>query len=163
MRLPLVSVHDISTILPVMTDNALYPIPSAEALVDAFTQCRLPKEAWTHEAHLVVGLYLLACYGENALPEMRSRLLRFNESVGGINDDHNGYHETMTVFWLWAIKKHCAGDDGNLRWDQETLDALVSNETLAERNIWLEHYSKERMMSVEARREYVEPDGIPLQ
>lgn len=141
-----------------MSDHCLYPIADAEKLIAGFTDCSLPKEEWTHEAHLIAGLYLLANYGDRALPEMRRRLLRFNESKGGINDDHNGYHETMTVFWLWLLRKKMADGNGHVRWDQETLDELLFDETLAERNCWTAYYSKERMMSVEARRSFVQGD-----
>ncbi len=89
---------------------------------------------------------------------MRSRIRRFNESKGGINDDQNGYHETMTVFWLAAIKHYAADEQGNLNWNQEMLDDLIFNEELSSRNLWTKFYSKELMMSVKARREYVEPD-----
>jgi hypothetical protein len=142
--------------------DCLYPLADAERLIAGFTDCTLPKSEWTHEAHLIAGLYLLAHFGENALTEMRLRLLRFNESVGGVNDDHNGYHETMTVFWLWFLKKKFTGPDGAIHWNQDTLDDLLFDENLAERNIWLEFYSKERMMSVEARRGLLEPDLMKM-
>ncbi|MBI5914392.1 MAG: hypothetical protein HY842_03380 [Bacteroidetes bacterium] len=143
-------------------ENFLFALADAENLVKGFTDCTLPKAEWTHEAHLITGLYLLARYGENALPEMRLRLLRYNESVGGVNDDQNGYHETMTVFWLWALREMFADENGKAHWDQETLDDLVFEESLADRNIWTDYYSKERMMSVEARRGYVGPDLQPM-
>ncbi len=141
-----------------MSEDCLFPISSAKQLVEGFTNCTLPKSEWTHEAHLITGLYLLAHFNEKALPEMRRRLCRYNESVGGVNDDHNGYHETMTVFWLWLLKKHFTGKDGRVHWNQETLDDLIFDENMVERNIWLEYYSKERMMSVEARRAFLAPD-----
>jgi hypothetical protein len=59
-----------------------------------------------------------------ALDEMRPRIRRFNESVGGVNDDQNGYHETLTVFWLWALKEMFADEDGKLYWNQDALDDL---------------------------------------
>jgi hypothetical protein len=141
-----------------MSPDCLYSITDAEALVAGFTNCTLPKEEWTHEAHLVSGLYMLAHYGPKALDEMRLRIRRYNESVGGQNTDVSGYHETMTVFWLWAIKKQCAGEDGFVRWNQDTLDRLVACEQLTDRNCWLEHYSEGVIKSVEARREFVPPD-----
>ena len=138
--------------------DSLYAISEAEKLVKGFTECTLPKTEWTHEAHLVTGLWLLARDGKQALPEMRTRLLRYNESVGGVNDDQNGYHETLTVFWLWALKEMLADDDGKLYWNQDALDDLIFDENLADRNLWAEFYTKEKMMSVEARRAFVKPD-----
>lgn len=141
----------------------LFPLAEAEALVAGFTDCTLPKGDWTHEAHLITGLKLLSQFGENTLPEMRRRLLRYNESVGGVNDDHNGYHETMTAFWLWLLKRKFAGPNGIVNWNQETLDDLLFDENLADRNCWLEFYSKERMTSVAARRCFVPPDKKDLE
>ncbi len=146
-----------------MPDNdCLFPLSEAEALISGFTHCTLQKSDWTHEAHLLAGLYLLAHHGENALPEMRQRLLRFNESVGGVNDDHNGYHETLTVFWLWAIKKYCADKQGIVHWNQDAVDDLLDNPELADRNIWRENYSEALVKSVEARRGFVPPDLVPF-
>lgn len=141
-----------------MSRNCLYPLADAEKLVAGFTDCSLLKSDWTHEAHLITGLFLLAYFGENALSEMRQRLKRYNESVGGINDDQNGYHETLTVYWLNVLKKKFADHSGVVPWNQATLDALLYDEELAERNGWLTYYSKERMMSVAARRSFIEPD-----
>lgn len=144
-------------------ENILFAVADAEKLVKGFTDCTLHKDEWTHEAHLIAGLWLLARHGENALPEMRTRLLRYNESVGGVNDDHNGYHETMTVFWFWALKEMFSDDDGKVYWSQDALDDLLFDEVLADRNIWADFYSKELMMSVEARRGFVAPDLKPME
>jgi hypothetical protein len=141
-----------------MTKDFLYAIKDAENLLKSFNDCTLPKAEWTHEAHLIGGLWALARFGDKALDEMRNRIRRFNESVGGVNDDQNGYHETLTVFWLWALREMLGDDDGKLYWNQDSLDDLVFDETLADRNLWAEFYSKERMMSVEARRGYLSPD-----
>ncbi len=142
-----------------MPDNDfLYLLADAEKLVKGFTECTLPKEEWTHEAHLITGLWLLARHREKALSEMRTRLLRYNESVGGVNDDHNGYHETMTVFWLWALTELFADDDGRIYWNQDALDDLLFDENLSDRNLWAEYYSKNLMSSVEARKAFVKPD-----
>ncbi|MCC6725867.1 MAG: hypothetical protein IT258_15265 [Saprospiraceae bacterium] len=89
---------------------------------------------------------------------MRVRIRRYNESVGGVSDDENGYHETLTVFWLWAFKEMFADEEGKVYWNQDAIDDLLFDETLADRNLWLEFYSKDRMMSVTARRDYVMPD-----
>lgn len=145
-----------------MSEDYLFRVEDGQKLVDGFFNCTLPKEEWTHEAHLIAGLYLLAHFPETAMEKMRAHLLAYNESVGGVNDDHNGYHETMTAFWLWAIRFYQADELGKLYWSNDALDALLFEERLAERNIWLEYYSKERMMSVEARRNLVEPDLKPL-
>ncbi len=146
-----------------MQNDCLYSIAEAEQLVKGFIQCTLPKEEWTHEAHLIGGLYMLAHFGENAMDEMRTRIQQFNQSVGGVNDDHNGYHETMTRFWLWLLKKKFVGENGQVHWNQENLEELLAEESLAERNCWQEYYSEEVMKSVAARRGFVAPDKMPFE
>lgn len=146
-----------------MQNDCLYTITEAEQLVQGFISCNLPKEEWTHEAHLIGGIYILAHFGENAMDEMRSCLQRYNLSVGGVNDDHNGYHETMTYFWLWLLRKKFGGATGQALWSQDTLDELLTDESLAERNCWREYYSEEVMKSVTARRQFVVPDKLPFE
>ena len=53
--------------------------------IERFNNLELPKTEWTHEAHLMVGLWVTTTFSERALPEMRQRIRRFNESVGTIN------------------------------------------------------------------------------
>jgi hypothetical protein len=81
---------------------------------------------------------------------------RFNESVGGVNSDTEGYHETITRTFLAGVRLFLAGADR-----REPLHQLV-NALLASpmgRRDWpLRFYSPERLFSVEARRGYVEPD-----
>lgn len=141
-----------------MTNDSIFPIAEAEKLISQFIECTLPKTEWTHEAHLMTGLYHLAKFGDQALPEMRLRIQRYNESAGTLNDDHHGYHETMTVFWLWILREVFADENGTVHWNQDTLDDLLFDENMSDRNLWLDYYSKERMLSVEARKRFVEPD-----
>lgn len=136
--------------------DAIYPIEAAEALVQSFLDCALDKSDWTHEAHLVVGLFMVTHYTD-ALPHMREAIKRYNESVGTINSETSGYHETLTVYWLEHIKKHCTANDGTLMWDQETLDYMLFNRALTNRNVWLEVYPESIIKSVEARMHYVPP------
>src|SRR5260370_28612552 len=80
-------------------------LPGTEVEIDAFLAafegCTLPKERWTHGAHLLTG----ACYVHGlgqaaALEKMRVCVRRYNESVGGKNTESSGYHETITVMWI---------------------------------------------------------------
>ncbi len=145
-----------------MPENALYPIAEAEQLVQGFLDCRLAKDAFTHEAHLIAGLYMLAKHGDEALPLMRQHLRDFLKYIGVESTDTSGYHETMTVFWLWVLKKQFAGSGGQVLWNQENVDAIIDDPNLTDRNLWLAYYSKELMMSVAARKGFVGPDVKPL-
>ena len=56
------------------------------ALAARFTALTLPKEAWTHAAHLTVGTWHVDRYGAaDALPRLRAGIRRLNESHGNEN------------------------------------------------------------------------------
>src|SRR5580765_2099613 len=80
-------------------------LPITEAEIDvflaAFEGCTLPKEEWTHSAHLLTGAcYVHALGRDEALEKIRVCIWRFNESVGGKNTETSGYHETITAMWI---------------------------------------------------------------
>jgi hypothetical protein len=134
-----------------------YPIEDAFALIEKFNNQTLLKEDWTHEAHLMVGFFHAVHFKENALSLLREKITKLNEAHGVINSISSGYHETITYFWLWAVTKYCSVD-GVLEFNQETLDDMLWTEELANRNLWLEYYSKDLMLSTKARTELVMPD-----
>ena len=134
-----------------------YPIENAIELIEKFMNRTLPKDEWTHEAHLMVGLHHATTYGATALIHLRENISKYNETTNVINSDTSGYHETITHFWLWAVQKYCQ-KGGILIFDQETLDDMLWTEELAERNIWLAYYSKDLMLSTAARKGLVMPD-----
>ena len=121
----------------------------------------LPRADWTHEAHLAATTYLVLRRPdidlETALPDI---IRRYNESVGGVNDDRQGYHETITRVFLHGVRLFL-GDAT----EDEQLQALI-NELLTSpmgRRDWpLRFYSRERLFSVEARRRFVTPDLAAL-
>jgi len=145
-----------------MPNDALYPITEAEKLVRGFLHCQLGKESFTHEAHLLTGLYLLHQHGDQALPILRQHLKDFLKHIGVDSTDTSGYHETMTVFWLWVLKKQFAGPDGKVNWNQQNVDAVIDSPALTDRNLWLTYFTKELMMSTKARKAWVSPDVQPL-
>ena len=141
-----------------MAFSYLETLEDATQTVEQFEAATLPDWAWTHEAHLICGLSLLSRFGiEQAPEEMKKRLFKYNEAVGKVNSDTSGYHETVTFFWLKAVWERLS-EGGKIAFDQATLDALLSNIDLAYRNLFLRSYSEKLILSVEARRKYVEPD-----
>ena len=78
--------------------------PELDEFLVAFESGTLPKERWTHAAHLLTG----ACYVHRlgqpaAIDHMRHSVRRYNEAVGGKNTATSGYHETITVFWIKVL------------------------------------------------------------
>jgi hypothetical protein len=117
----------------------------------------LPRAEWTHEAHLAATIYLLLRRQDIDLDrDLPGIIRRYNESVGGVNSDSEGYHETITRAFLSGVRLFLKEADPN-----EPLHALV-NELLVSpmgRRDWpLRFYSPHRIFSVEARRQFVEPD-----
>ena len=141
-----------------MAFSYLIPLSEAEETVEQFEAATLPDWAWTHEAHLICALSVLSRFGiDNAPKEMRQRIMHYNEAIGKINSDTSGYHETVTVFWLKAVWDYLSEDE-KIDFNQDTIDKLLSSIDLANRNLFLKVYSKERVLSTEARQQYVAPD-----
>ena len=70
-----------------------------------------------------------------------------------------GYHETITLFYIRAIRRHL-NDAGETRTLAELLDGLLK--ACGARNFPFEYYSRERLLSWEARTGWLEPDLKPL-
>ena len=127
------------------------------ALVEQFEKETLPKDAWTHEAHLATGLFYILNYGKDqAMERIRIRIKKFNIATGGENTDTSGYHETITVCWIHGIRQFLEMNDRTL--SAETLFQQLVKSKFADKNFPLEFYSKERLFSVEARQRFIEPD-----
>jgi hypothetical protein len=131
-----------------------------DALAQAFIERTLPKEHFTHEAHLRVGLWHLLHHSEaDALSLLRARIRAFNESVGGVNSDTTGYHETITCLYVRLIADFLRSADAR-RSPDELADELTAN--FGGRDLPLRYYSRERLFSVAARRAWLPPDLEPL-
>ena len=117
----------------------------------------MPKAEWTHEAHLAATTYLLLKHPEIDLDAALPGLIRaYNESVGGLNDNTQGYHETITRAYLHGIRLFLSEADRAAPVDHLVNDLLHS--PMGQRDWPLRFWSKERLISVEARRGWVEPD-----
>ena len=117
----------------------------------------LPREEWTHEAHLAATTYLVLKRPEIDLDvELPGIISRYNEGVGGVNTDTEGYHDTITRAFLRGIRLFLADADTGRPIHELVNELLMS--PMGRRGWPLRFWSKERLMSVEARRGYVEPD-----
>ena len=117
----------------------------------------LPREEWTHEAHLAATTYLALKHPEIDLDaELRGIISRYNESVGGVNSDREGYHDTITHAYLRGIRLFLEEADVTHPIHDLVNELLMS--PMGRRDWPLRFWSKERLMSVEARRSWLEPD-----
>jgi hypothetical protein len=128
-----------------------------ERIGEGLLACTLPRADWTHEAHLAATTYLLTRRPDIDIDAALPAIIRaFNESVGGVNSDTEGYHETITRVFLGAVRLFLAEAD-----PREPLHELVNELLLSPmgRRDWpLRFYSPARLFSVEARKAFVPPD-----
>ena len=88
---------------------------SIDCLATAFHERTLPKAEWTHHAHLKVGMWTLLRFpSDESLNRLRVAIRSYNESVGGINSESAGYHETITAFYVWLIDRFLSNIDRTL-------------------------------------------------
>ncbi len=119
--------------------------------------CTLPRAEWTHGAHFAAALWLMRYCPEAEPSREMPRLIRaYNESVGRINDDSGGYHETITQASLRALRGVLDAYPVDVP-VYRIVNALMAS-SMANPNWLLEYWSQARLMSVEARRQWVEPD-----
>ena len=128
------------------------------AIGEGLLACTLPREAWTHEAHLGACLWLLRerpdIVPERDLPAV---IRAFNESVGGVNDDTQGYHETLTQLYIAGSRDH---HGATAAWPLcDAVNALLAG-ARGRRDWPLAYYSRPRLFSVAARRGLLLPDLI---
>ena len=126
-------------------------------LGEGLLACTLQRPEWTHEAHLGATTYLLLKRPEIGLDrELPGLIRRFNESVGGVNTDTEGYHETITRVFLHGVRLFLEEADPDAPLHELVNEVLVS--PMGRRDWPLRFYSRERLMSVDARRAFIEPD-----
>ncbi|WP_310468799.1 hypothetical protein [Sphingomonas sp.] len=147
-----------------MTEFSPRPFTTDTAVVrigEGLLARTLPREDWTHEAHLAATTYLLTQRPDIDLDAALPGIIRgYNESVGGVNDDTQGYHETITRAFLHGVRLFLAEADRS-----EPLHELVNQLLLTpmDRRDWpLRFWSRERLFSVAARRDYIAPDLAAL-
>jgi hypothetical protein len=147
-----------------MTDHNPRLFAADDAIVrigEGLVARTLPRADWTHEAHLAATTYLLTHRPDIDLDaELPGIIRRYNASVGGVNNDTEGYHETITRVFLHSVRHFLAGADPDAP-PHELVNKLLLS-PMGRRDWPLRFYSAERLFSVEARRHFVPPDLAPL-
>lgn len=128
-------------------------------IIFGFNDKTLPKSEWTHEAHLVVGLWHAFSYSNlKALNLMREKIKAYNETTGTENSENSGYHETITRFWL-VISRHFIEQNPDITDFEELCNQFLLSKWTS-RQLALEYYSQKRLFSVRGRLNWLEPDVI---
>jgi len=149
-----------------MTESTEYLIrffaddASVRRVAEGLLDCTLPRAEWTHEAHLAACLCLLAEYPDFvAERDLPGTIRTYNVAAGGVNDASQGYHETITLFAITAVRAHLAEGSGGALVDK--VNRLLASPR-GRRDYALRFYSPDLLFSVPARRHWVEPDLRPL-
>ena len=124
-------------------------------LLEAFEACTLPSEEWTHRAHVRVA-YLYATrfpYAE-ALLRMRAGIKAYNKATDTPEGLERGYHETITVAFMRLVC-HALREEGPFESSDEFCNTCARR---LKKGVLLDYYSKERLISLEAKHNFVEPD-----
>ncbi|MBX3119257.1 MAG: hypothetical protein KF784_09340 [Fimbriimonadaceae bacterium] len=124
-------------------------------LIRRFEECELSHEQWTHSAHVSSAAYF--CFNlppAQALEAFRERIMNLNDSHGVVQTIDRGYHETLTRFWMAYVRRwiHAARPSS-------LIDAVNgATEACRERYLVRLFYSKDRIMTWEARKGWISPD-----
>jgi hypothetical protein len=137
--------------------NALYGDEKSIAdVVHRFERCEFGVEEFTHARHLTVAAWYLCHLSPNeALVRMKTGLVRFIEHHG-----KQGYHETITRFWMEIVGRFVESMSRDAA-IMETVNRVV--ERYDNKDVLFEYYSRERVLSERAKRQWVEPDLRPLE
>jgi hypothetical protein len=120
----------------------------------------LPRAEWTHEAHLAACLWIMTDRSDiDPDCDLRTIIGSYNTAVGGINDDTQGYHETITRCFVHAIRLHLSTNERTAL--VGLVNALLAS-AYGDRNWPLGFYSHDLLFSVAAWRDFVPPDLAPL-
>lgn len=128
-------------------------------LLDAFERCTLPKQDWTHQAHVrVAWLHLQRDSFVSALSKMGAGIRQLNVTHGVENGPSSGYHETLTCTFMslvWATMQSAgAGETSS--------EFCNANPHLLTRTLPRLFYTRARIDSVDARMRFIPPDLAPL-
>ena len=130
-----------------------------DELLAAFENCTLPIEQWTHRAHVRVAyLYASRHDLEPAIDRMRLNIKAYNKATDTPESIDRGYHETITQAFMRLVftANLTTGPHGSSNEFCERHPEFFSKYALKK------FYSTERIMTWEAKREFVEPDLCPL-
>jgi hypothetical protein len=122
-----------------------------EAVVRKLENCEYGVHEFGHDKHLAVAAWYVTALGaQEALDRMRASLSRFTAHHG-----KTGYHETITRFWLEIVADFLQTQDatGSLA---DKVNRLVG--CYPDKNVLFDYYSRELVMSEEARGTWMEPD-----
>lgn len=125
----------------------------------AFEACRIPHETWDHRAHIRMAYLVVRRDGPvDAVAVVSAGIQKLNASQQTPEAIDRGYHETITQAWLrlvGAAIRHYGPGDGFESFAGQHPHLLC-------RTMLRTFYTRDRLMTWEAKRAFVEPDLAPL-
>ncbi len=120
----------------------------------------LPRADWTHAAHVAAAAHIIAARPDlDAERDMPAIIRRYNLATGGVNSDSAGYHHSITLASLAAVRAGLALAPAAPLAVQ--VNALLAG-LLGDKH-WPEHFwTRDVLFSVAARRGWVAPDKAAL-
>ena len=98
---------------------------------------------------------MLRYSADESLARLRKRIRAYNVSTGGVNSATEGYHETITRFYVCILRSFVMTVDRRRPID-ELAQELIAR--FGDRKLPLRYYSAERLFSSDARLAWIEPD-----
>ena len=142
---------------------ALLPRSRAEieALIRAFEDASFPLADWHQREHVTMAAwYLLRHPFDEAMQRVRSGIRSYNDRQGITTTKERGYHDTLTIFFVRKIAVFLRAADPARPEEERIADATRA---FPDHRLISEYYSRDRLMSWEARLGWVEPDLKPLE
>lgn len=120
-----------------------------EEFLSLFEKCNFPKEQFKHKEHLrVAWLYLSKYTFDQAMKHITQGIMRYSESVGAAHI----YHETLTRVWVFLV-------NNDLYPKATSFEKFISkNPHLLDKTLPLQYFSKTRLDSEQARKQWIAPD-----
>jgi hypothetical protein len=131
-----------------------------EEFLRRIEDCTYPVNDFHHREHVKVAyLYLRRYTPDAAMDRMRASLKRFaaahNVPVDVLD---RGYHETITRAWMQLVEFTMVESD-----PAQTADQFYeANPQLWQMKVLRFFYSRPKLMSFEAKANFIEPDITPL-
>ena len=128
--------------------------PDDLKLREQFETRTLPNDAFRHREHVRLTWIYLTLEPPDVVSDRLCRSLLELATGHGVAQR---FHTTLTMAWVRIIESE------RRSYPEKSFDALVvACPTLLDKDAPLAYYSRQRLFSDEARREFVEPDLKPL-
>lgn len=130
-----------------------------DELLEAFESARIPIESWNHRAHVrVAWLHLRRWPPAESVARMGGAIRRLNTTHGTPESLTSAYHHTLTCGFMSAIwATMCSAGPG-----ADSKAFCDANPHLLARTLLRLYYTRERIMTAEAKARFVAPDLAPL-